>query len=462
MTTTNNQAAQSVTSTNQTKTTKEMVSMKQLTMTNVNGVGTDKVVAVQVRLANETKAAVVVFGYSPYGGRRTYLSKEVEGKRVRERMTVPAFVTLVQPHLAQADLSKLRHTVNGLKPIFTRNFITCLCMNCGAQVSAAEMDYIQRNADALGINDFTALCMKCQPQRKTTVVPAPVKTTVKAPTKPQAPKAEVKPEAKAEAYIPTVQDMINAKDVIGTLKKNAAAAPKRIRGEISRSTTMSAVVSMLESVYDMCNMAFADKSRGVKEKLISRVQDNIEVIMDDLAQMNIMPYGRKLNERTTFKSAKAKAEHYAVSAEIQAEVTDMPESIQSVSESSDNALEKTEEMIQAVSDEALVKQGGADMDGDELFVEEFECDICTLVKPLVYNKSLNHHVCQGCSDAHDVSHLFNPEPDAVEHNVDVDVSSEFLCATPECLSLPMRGSSLCPSCTHENIMRNLRDAINKG
>jgi hypothetical protein len=442
MTTTNHQAAQSVTSTNQTKTTKEMVSMKQLTMSNVNGVGTDKAVAVNVRLFNDQVASVVVFGYSPYGGRRTYLSKEVEGKRVRERMTVPAFVNLVQPHLAQADLSKLRHTVNSLKPIYTRNFITCLCMSCGSPVSAAEMDYIQRNADALQIDDFTALCMKCQPQRKTTVVPVDA-------VKPQA----VKPEVKAEAYIPTVQDMITAKSVIADLKKKVEVAPKKARRDIAGSTTMSVTVSMIESIYEMCNAAYGDRNI-TKAKLISRIQDNIEVIMENITQMNIMPYNRTLVARTTpettsitLKSRKAKAEHNVI-------VTETTESIQSVTNDSADALEKSSEVKHNVSEE-----------------QEFECDICTLVKPLVYNRSLNHHVCQSCSDAHNEGPLFTPDCgpaldityDAVSGSMVVDnaESNDFLCATPDCVSLPMHGSTLCPSCTHENMLRALREGARK-
>jgi hypothetical protein len=438
----NTQVSTDATGNKQTK-TQEMISMKQLTMTNVNGVGSTNVVALKVEVAFGKIASVAVFGYSPYGGRRTYLSKTVEGKRVRERMTVPAFVNVMQPHLAQADLNKLRTQLNTLKPIFTRNFLTCLCINCQAPVSAAEMDYIQRNAESMGVDDFQALCMKCQPKRGQKAV---IKPAVKLD-----PKAEVKPEAKAQGpqtdaqYMPTVEDMVKAKEYIADLQKTIKLAPKKARRDIAGSNSMKVTVSMIESIYEMCNAAFGDKTVS-KAKLISRIQDNVECIMDTITQMNIMPAYCVLQERTTFKSQKAKDEHYAI-------VTELPESIQPVSESSDNSLEISEELIQAVS-EAL----------------EFECDICTLVKPLVYNQSLNHHVCQSCSDNHNAGPLFTPDCgpaldityDAVSGSMVVDnaESNDFLCATPDCVSLPMHGSTLCPSCVHEEITRNLH-AISK-
>lgn len=104
---------------------------------------------------------VVRFGYSKLGGRQTYLQKDGEVKRVSRYQFVKDLKAF-----GIRNAKDLETAVYKLTPLYTRKHVTTGCKKCQKDVTAAEMDFIQRNYKRMGIGEFEALCMTCQPKFK--------------------------------------------------------------------------------------------------------------------------------------------------------------------------------------------------------------------------------------------------------------------------------------------------------
>ena len=121
-------------------------------------------VQVQMTLTNGVKSQTVKFGYSRLGGRQTYLV--VEGK-APVNMSRADFLNALRKWNV-ANLGQVQNYVSRLKFFNRDQFIVAKCECCGGYVTAANIDFIQRNykklSEKLGreVTEHSRLCYKCQ------------------------------------------------------------------------------------------------------------------------------------------------------------------------------------------------------------------------------------------------------------------------------------------------------------
>lgn len=121
-------------------------------------------VQVQMTLTNGIKSQTVKFGYSRLGGRQTYLV--VEGKAPVNMSRADFMQALHQ--WGVANLGQVQSYISRLKFFHRDQFIVAKCECCGGYVTAANIDFIQRNYKKLSaklgrqITEHSRLCYKCQ------------------------------------------------------------------------------------------------------------------------------------------------------------------------------------------------------------------------------------------------------------------------------------------------------------
>lgn len=175
---------------NQTNTKGDVVQMKtvnQFTAVNYTAAGAENMIAqFTAKLVDGDKTVGFRYGHSLKGGQAMYLA--FDGKAPQRVNAAQLYARLSKAGVK--DLDMLRKAVAKLSVIRKDSYVVGTCA-CGKEVTAANMDFIQRNFAKLGISEFDMACYNCQ---KKPVVPATAKDAKPA-TKEQAPKQEKKDDA---------------------------------------------------------------------------------------------------------------------------------------------------------------------------------------------------------------------------------------------------------------------------
>lgn len=196
-------------------------------------------VQVQMTLTNGIKSQNVKFGYSRLGGRQTYLV--VEGK-APVNMSRADFLNALRKWNV-ANLGQVQNYVSRLKFFNRDQFIVAKCECCGGYVTAANIDFIQRNykklSEKLGreVTEHSRLCYKCQNGGG----PKPPKGGHPTPKQPS-------PVTKQSSVIPVV-DVQKIKDTVDRSLSNLPAKNELEQREAAKATKPKAAVTENKGVH---------------------------------------------------------------------------------------------------------------------------------------------------------------------------------------------------------------------
>lgn len=436
---------------NQNQTKGEVVNMNnKLSFEAIKAAGGHDVITgfyVSVSAGNSKRTAA--FGYSKLGGRKTYLSKVVDGQPIVEEKTKKEFLQLMEAlNISVHDRSMLHSAVSKIRPIFRRNFVTCKCGSCGNGVTAAEMDYVQRNHRRLGVTAFTPICMTCQKKAAPAAsaasgAPTPAST---APGVIPA-TAETAPQCKCEGCgkevkSPRVQKY-SAEQFGGVYCYSCQGPIKKARK--AEANPEAPVTETTPSVSEGAAPSSADELKLSMQGVLGRIADTYA---------EVMPVAK--GKRT--KMTKQQMAQYVMD---QMEfITGQLVAMNLVDESTLGKAEVVEETPVSEANGEAVK---ADYASENVVAEDVEpkieeCFICEKEDVMVYSYELNHDVCGECAAKAKVTYAGTiyeePADPVIEESAE---SAVELCLSEGCTEIALPHTGLCPSCTRDVIMNTMEE-----